>query len=93
MYRPYDDECWIKLAQSIIEFAAETYAQQFPKFCYSKAEFDDLDTKSFAPIRKSILNKLFYGPVRVLIDPQTYIDAFEQKRRDEMTSFGIDNLK
>lgn len=93
MYRPYDDECWIKLAQRIIELTAETYAQQFPKFCYSKAEFDTLDAKSYAPIRRSILKKLFSGPVQVLIDPQTYIDAFEQKRRDEMTSFGIDNLK
>lgn len=93
MYRPYDDECWIKLAQSIIELTAETYAQQFPKFCYSKSEFDELDIKSFAPIRKSILKKLFSGPVKVLIDPQTYIDAFERRRREEMSSFGVDNLK
>lgn len=93
MYKPYDDECWIKLAQSIIECAADSYAQQFPKFCYSRSEFDERDRQSFEPIRKSILKKLFSGPVQVLIDPQTYTDAFEQRRREEMTNFGVDNLK
>ena len=93
MYRPYDDECWIILAKSIVAYAAEEYANQFPKFCISRYEFETLDKKSYAPIRKSILNRLFNGPVKVMIDQQTFKDAFEQKRIDTMKSFNINNLK
>lgn len=92
-YCHYNDECWIKLAQSIIEETAKSYANQFPKFCRTQAEFDMLDKKSFAPIRKGILTKLFNGPVRVMVDKQTYIDAFERKRREAMHDFEIQNLK
>ena len=92
-YAPASDECWVMLAKSIVAFAAETYANQFPKFCRSKQEFDTLDKKSFAPVRKSIFIKLCQGPVRVFIDPDTYWDAFEKKRAEAMYDFQIHNLK
>lgn len=93
MYQPYDDECWMKLAQSIVASAAESYANQFPKFYNSMQEFELADKRSFAPVRKSILYRLCNGPVRVLVDPQTYFDAFERKRFEVMNDFGVPNLK
>lgn len=92
-YAPASDECWVMLAKSIVAFTAETYANQFPKFCHSKQEFDTLDKKSFAPVRKSIFNKLCQGPVRVFVDPETYLDAFEKKRAEAMYEFKVHNLK
>jgi len=91
-YQPYDDECWIILAKSIVEFAAEEYANQFPKFCLSRLEFDTLDKKSYAPVRRSILKRLCNGPVRVMIDPDTYLDAFEHRREEVMKGFNIHRL-
>ena len=91
-YQPYDDECWIQLAKSIVDCAAEEYAYQFPKFCISRQEFEKLDTKSYAPIRANILKRLCNGPVRVMIDPTTYKDAFEHKRKEAMKEFQIYKL-
>ena len=92
-YQPYDDECWLVLAKSIVAEAAEEYSNQFPKFCLSRSEFETLDTKSYAPIRRSILKRICNGPVRVLADPETFHDAFEKRRSEAMQDFKIYNLK
>lgn len=93
MYRPYDDECWMLLAKSIVSEAAEEYSNQFPKFCSSRNEFETLDTKSYAPIRKSILRRICNGPVKALADPETFHDAFEKRRKEAMQDFKIHCLK
>ena len=92
-YRPYDDECWLLLAKSIVAEAAEEYSNQFPKFCLSRSEFDMIDKKSYAPIRKNILKRLCEGPVKVLADPETFHDAFERRRNEVMQDFKIHFLK
>ena len=92
-YAPASDECWITLAQCIVECAAESYAWQFPKFCISQKDFEQQDERSYAPIRRSILKRLCSGPVGVMIDPEVYFDAFEKKRREVIATFTTDNLK
>lgn len=93
-YCHYSDECWIQLSKCIIADMAESYANQFPKFCRSLAEFEELDRKSYAPIRKGILSKLFNGPVRVLIDKDAFTDAFNKKWQQEITDYNRSiNLK
>lgn len=92
-YQPYNDECWIQLAMCIVESAAEEYAWQFPKFCTDRKEFERQDKKSYAPVRKSILNRLCNSAVRVMVDPETYRDAFERKRREAMKDFKIKNFE
>jgi len=93
-YCHYNDECWIRLSKCIIEAMADSYANQFPKFCRNQVEFEELDRKSYAPIRKGILAKLFNGPVRVLVDKEAFTDAFNQRWRDEVRDYNhINNLK
>lgn len=93
-YCHYNDECWIQLSKSIIADAAELYASQFPKFCRDRIEFETLDQKSYAPIRKGILTKLFNSPVRVLIDKEAFTDAFDKKWRQEVQDYNrATNLK
>ena len=93
-YCHYNDECWIQLSKSIIADMAESYANQFPKFCRNQMEFEELDRKSYAPIRKGILTKLFNGPVRVLVDKEAFTDAFNRRLQQEIRDYnrGI-NLK
>ena len=86
-YCHYNDECWIQLSKSIIADTANHYANQFPKFCRSKLEFETLDQKSYAPIRKGILARLFNGPVRVLLDKEAVTDAFNQRWQQEVQDY------
>lgn len=91
-YCHYNDECWIQLAKSIICESAESYANQFPKFCRNQTEFEELDQKSYAPIRKGILTKLFNGPVRVMLDREAITDAFNRRWVEEIRDFNKNNL-
>ena len=92
-YAPASDECWVELAKCIVEYAADSYAWQFPKFATSQKDFEQQDIRSYAPIRRSILNRLCNGPVGALVDPVTYFDAFEKRRFEAMQAFKTDNLK
>lgn len=91
-YCHYSDECWLQLAKSIISESAESYANQFPKFCRTQMEFEELDRKSYAPIRKGILTKLFNGPVRVMLDREAITDAFNRRWIEEIKNFNRNNL-
>lgn len=93
-YCHYSDECWMQLAQSIIADAAESYANQFPKFCRDQKEFETLDRKSYAPIRKGILTKLFNCPIRSILDTTAVTDAFNRKWAQEVKDYNqVYNLK
>lgn len=93
-YCHYNDECWIQLSKSIIADASEQYANQFPKFCRNRSEFETLDQKSYAPIRKGILTKLFNCPIRVLLDKEAITDAFNQRWLQEVQDYNrATNLK
>lgn len=93
-YAPYEDECWIVLAQEIMDSYAKSYSYQSPVTAFSQEEYDRLNHKTFAPIRKSILKKVKTGPLRNVVDMTAVYDAFEQKRRDrlkEMDVYWIDD--
>lgn len=88
-YVPYEDECWIILAQEIMNSYATKYTYQSPTTAFTQEEYDRLNTKTFAPIRVSILRRVKTGPLRNVVDMSTVYDAFEQKRRNYLEKMGI----
>ena len=88
-YVPYEDECWILLAQEIMNSYAKSYAYQSPFTAFTQEEYDRLNQKTFAPIRKSILKKVKTGPLRNVVDMNAVYDAFEQKRHNHLAQMGV----
>lgn len=88
-YVPYEDECWIILAQEIMNSYATKYAYQSPTTAFTQEEYDRLNTKTFAPIRMSILRRVKTGPLRNVVDMTAVYAAFEQRRREYLNSMGI----
>lgn len=88
-YCSYDDECWISLAQAIMESYANRYAYQLPTTAFSQAEYSVLDKKTYLPIRQSILRNVKSGPLRNMVSMDAVYDAFEQRRLAYKTSMGI----
>ena len=96
-YCSYDDDCWVVLAQEIMASYAQSYACLIPTTAMSQEEYNRLDAKSYAPIRRGILNKVQNGPLGNVVSMPAIYDAFEQKRRAYKKSMGViwkdDNLK
>ena len=77
------------LAEAIIEQAAEDYANLFPTNARSQSEFNFLDAKNFAPIRRSILRKLCNSGVKSVVEYEICYEAFEKRRRTNMLEQGV----
>lgn len=88
-YCSYDDECWIRLAQEIMNSYAIKYSYQLPTTALSQEEYNHLDSKTFLPIRKSILRNVMNGPLRSIANIQAIYSGFEKRRLDYKKSMGI----
>lgn len=88
-YSPASDECWVLLAKDIMSAYAISYVNKFPLYASSQAEYDALDKKSFAPVRKSILRNIKNGPLRNAVDISAVYSALERERLENKRSFGI----
>lgn len=88
-YVPYEDDCWIALAQEIMNSYATKYSYQSPTTAFTQEEYNRLNINTFAPIRKSILKRVKTGPLRNVVDMSTVYSAFEQRRREYLVHMGI----
>ena len=77
------------LAEAIIECAAEDYASLFPIGAKSQSEFNFLDAKKYAPVRRSILRKLCNSAVRSVVEYDICYAAFEKRRHAHMIEQGV----
>lgn len=88
-YVSYEDDCWVQLAKQIMIGYSELYANAIPTTAISQEEYDTLNKKSYAPIRRSILRNIKYGPVRHAVDMQAVYSGLEKSRRDRLKALGI----
>lgn len=88
-YCSYDDECWIRLAQEIMNSYAIKYSYQLPTTALSQEEYNRLDLKTFLPIRKSILRNIMNGPLRNIASAEAIYSGLEKKRLAYKKSMGI----
>lgn len=81
---------YMRLAEAIIEQAAEDYASLYPIEARSQSEFTYLDIKyGYTVQRESILRNLVNSGVRSVVDYNICKDAFEQRRKNLMQEQGI----
>lgn len=79
-YAPYDDECWMRLALTMMSVCAENYSHLIPTTAMSQEEYLKMDAKSYAPARESILRKVQNGPLGNVIGIDAIRDGFEKRR-------------
>lgn len=93
MYANSLEECkvdgYVLLAEAIIEQAATEYSSLFPDDATSQAEFNFLDAKHYAPLRRTILRKLCNSAVKSVVEYDMCYEAFEKRRRMNMTERGV----
>lgn len=96
-YCSHDDECWVVLAQALMASCAQSYAHLIPTTAMSQEEYNRLDAKSYAPVRRHILKRVENGPLGNVVNMPAIYDAFERKRLAYKQSVGViwkdDNLK
>lgn len=63
-YASYDDECWMSLAYEIMNSYAISYINKSPMTAMTQLEYDELNRKSYAPTRRSILRNIKHGPLK-----------------------------
>lgn len=85
-----NEDGYTLLAKAIISQAAEEYAELFPVNISSQLEFTKVDSREYAPKRRSILRKLCTGPLRSILDYELCYDAFEKRRRQVMREQGVE---
>ena len=88
-YSPASDECWVLLAKEIMSDYAVSYINKFPLYASSQAEYDALEKKSFAPVRRSIIRNIKNGPLRNAVDISAVYSALERERLENKCAFGI----
>lgn len=88
-YASYSDDCWVALAKEIMVGYANKYAYQVPTTAQSQLEYEELDEKTFRPIRMSILKNVMYGPLKNVADIPSIYRAFEERRIAYKQSMGI----
>lgn len=88
-YVSYEDDCWVQLAKEIMIGYSSSYANAIPTTAISQEEYDNLNMKSYAPIRRSILRNIKYGPIRHAVDMQAVYSGLEKSRRDRLAELGI----
>lgn len=95
-YAPAGDDCWVVLAQEIMNCYALRYMYQIPMNAYTQEEYDMLDRKNYAPQRRSILKCIKNGPLRNIVDIHAIYCGLEQRRLEhkrKMNINWIDNYK
>lgn len=88
-YCTYSDDCWIVLAQEIMSSYSIRYVNAIPTTAISQAEYDKLNETSYAPIRRSILRNIKYGPLRNAVNIVSVYDALEARRKENLFRLGI----
>jgi len=88
-YCSYDDDCWICLAQAMMEIYTSSYINAIPTTAMSQSEYDKLDRSSYLPIRRSVLKNIKYGPLRNAMNIQSIYYGLEARRKDRMRKLGI----
>lgn len=88
-YAPAEDECWVILAKAIMDGYAMSYANKIPMSARSQAEYDEIDRRSCAPVRRSILRNIKRGPLGNAVDLAAVYYGLEQKRIENKLSLGI----
>lgn len=88
-YCPYDNECWVLLAKEIMSVYSDKYSYQIPINALSQAEYDTLDRKTYAPIRRSILKNIKYGPIGNAVNITSAYSALESLRKEAKARMGV----
>lgn len=88
-YAPAGEDCWVQLARAIMESYAEKYACQVPLTAFTQAEYDTLNSKTYAPIRRSILKNLKNGPLRNALDIHAVYRGLEEARTEYREKMGV----
>ena len=88
-YAPAEDDCWVILAKEIMTSYANSYASLIPTTAISQNEYDFIDKQKFAPQRKSILKRVKHGPLKSVVDMPSVFSAFEERRRENLRSWGV----
>ena len=89
LYVSYDDECWVLLAKEIMRSYSRKYSYQIPTTATSQLEYDELDRRTYLPIRKSIIRNVMQGPLKNVVDIPSIYRAFEEQRISYKESLGI----
>lgn len=88
-YSSYSDEYWILLASAIMKEYSETYVCQLPLTAITQIEYDTVDSKKYAPARKSILKHIKNGPIRNAVNITSVYYALESLRKENKARMGI----
>lgn len=88
-YAPSNCECWILLANAIMEEYSNHYIYQIATHAISQNAYNILDEKEYAPIRKMILRRIKYGPLRNGIDLGEEYAGLERRRRENKVILGV----
>lgn len=88
-YAPAYDDCWVLLAKEIMSSYSSSYANQICTTAYTQFDYDRMDKLRYAPQRRSILRRVKYGPLRNVVDMASVFYAFEQRRKDNLQSWGV----
>ena len=88
-YCPYDNECWVVLAKAIMSVYSDKYTYQMPLNAVSQAEYDVLDKRTYAPMRRSILRCIKNGPIRNAVNITSAYSALESLRKENKVRMGI----
>ena len=85
-YAPASDDCWVRLAQAMMSFYSKDYSIQYVVFAKSQKEYDALDSKKYAPARRSILKSIKHGPLGSIVNIYSVYCALENQRIANMQS-------
>ena len=88
-YAPADSHCWILLANAIMKDYSESYMFQIPLNAQSQQEYDKLDAQKHAPMRRLILSKLKYGPLKNAVKLESVYYGLEQRRLENKQKLQI----
>ena len=88
-YAPSNCECWILLANAIMNAYSELYVYQIPTHASSQYAYNTMDEQEYAPMREMILRRIKYGPLRNGIDIGEVYAGLERRRRENKELLGI----
>ena len=88
-YAPAADECWVVLAKEIMASYSLKYEYQTPTTAFTQEEYNILNDRTYAPIRKSILRSIKNGPLRNVVDMKAVYAGLEKRRRENMKKLGV----
>ena len=68
---------------------SDKYAYQIPIHAISQDEYDIVDKKTYAPMRRSILRCIKYGPLRNAVNITSAYSALESLRKEAKVRMGV----